>query len=191
MAAQRWKWAVALAATLNLSHAWPNGPYTTKGRWIVDRSGANVPLAGVNWPGALESMVPEGLQYQSVQFIVSKIKGLGMNVVRLTYATQMVDEIFDNGGQDIPIQTAFIRALGQDNGTAVYDKVLKNNPAFGPATTRLQVRSSGGGILDASETDRPVGFRCRGCRVRQARDLHPPGQSRLQGNMVLHPVRWE
>jgi len=139
MAGRTWKLALAFAAALSSSRAWPNGPYSTNGRWIVDKAGVNVPLAGVNWHGALETMVPEGLQYQSVEFIVSRIKSLGMNVVRLTYATQMVDEIFDNGGKDIPIQTAFVNALGRDNGTVVFDNVLKNNPSFNSTTTRLQV----------------------------------------------------
>ena len=62
-----------------------------------------------------------------------------MNVVRLTFAIEMVDQIVDNGGNDIPIQTAFVNALGQENGTAVYNKVVKSNPSFGPSTTRLQV----------------------------------------------------
>lgn len=37
-------------------------------------------------------MVPEGLQYQSVETIVSKIKSLGMNSIRLTYATELIDQ---------------------------------------------------------------------------------------------------
>ena len=128
-----------LVVTPSLSAAWPDGPYATNGRWIIDRAGTNVPLAGVNWPAALEAMVPEGLQYQSVEFIVSKVKSLGMNVVRLTYATQMVDEIFSNGEKDITIQNAFVNALGEENGTLVYENVLKRNPSFSSTTTRLQV----------------------------------------------------
>jgi hypothetical protein len=56
-------------------------------------------------------MVPEGLQYESIQSIVSKIKSLGMNVIRLTYAIEMIDDILDDGG-DVSIRTAFQRALG-------------------------------------------------------------------------------
>ena len=121
--------------------AWPDGPFVTSGRWILNASGKNVTYAGVNWSGHGEAMVPEGLQFQSVETIVGKIKGLGMNVVRLTYATQMVDEIFASGkeGSDVSIQTAFVAALGQDNGTAVLQRVLRNNPAFSATTTRLQV----------------------------------------------------
>lgn len=86
-------------------------------------------------------MIPEGLQYQSIADIVGKIKSLGMNAVRLTFATEMVDQIYDNGGKDILILTAFINALGRDNGTKVYEEVLAKNPSFGSSTTRLEVRS--------------------------------------------------
>jgi hypothetical protein len=84
-------------------------------------------------------MIPEGLQYQSVSTIVSRIKSAGMNVVRLTWAVQMVDEIQDNGGQDISVQQAFVNALGRDNGTAVFRQFLSANPSFNADTTRLQV----------------------------------------------------
>src|SRR5512142_1884053 len=62
--------------------AWPNVPLVTSGRWILDAAGKNVTYAGANWPGAADVMIPEGLQYQSVQTIVSKIKSIGMNTVR-------------------------------------------------------------------------------------------------------------
>ncbi|KAK7918219.1 glycoside hydrolase family 5 protein [Apiospora marii] len=122
------------------SSPWPNGPFVTSDRWITDASGNIVTYAGVNWPGHLETMLPEGLQYQSVASLVSKIKSLGMNTVRLTYATEMVDQIVANGDKDIPISKAFVDSLGQESGTAVLQKVLKNNQGlFNENTTRLQV----------------------------------------------------
>jgi len=84
-------------------------------------------------------MVPEGLQHQSIATIVGKIKSLGMNVIRLTYAIEMIDQVEDNGGDDISIQTAFVDALGKEKGSAVYDEVIANNPSFDSTTTRLQV----------------------------------------------------
>ncbi|KAH6845668.1 glycoside hydrolase superfamily, partial [Chaetomium sp. MPI-CAGE-AT-0009] len=84
-------------------------------------------------------MIPEGLQYQSIETIVEMVKSLGMNTVRLTFAIQMVDEIYANGGQDITIQKAFVQALGQANGTRVLNQVLAKNPRFSASTTRLQV----------------------------------------------------
>jgi hypothetical protein len=120
--------------------AWPNGPLNTSGRWILNASGKNVTYAGTNWPGHGEAMIPEGLQYQSIQNIVTKIKSVGMNAVRLTYAIEMIDQIYDNGGKDIDLKTAFTAALGQTNGTIILNRVLANNPGFTASTTRLQVR---------------------------------------------------
>lgn len=120
---------------------WPNGPFTTSGSWILDASNNNVTYAGVNWPGAAETMVPEGLQYQSIESIVSRIKSLGMNSIRLTYATELIDQIYDNNMTDVPIRTSFTNALGVTNGTRVFESVVANNPSLGNSTTRLQVRS--------------------------------------------------
>jgi hypothetical protein len=122
----------------SLLHAFPNAPFHTQDRWIVDSNGANFTYVGANWPGAGEVMIPEGLQYQSIASIVSKIKSLKMNHVRLTFAIEMIDDIKDRGG-DVTIQKSFQKALGS-NGDAVYQNVIKNNPQFGASTTRLQVR---------------------------------------------------
>ncbi|KAI6082636.1 glycoside hydrolase family 5 protein [Hypoxylon rubiginosum] len=118
---------------------WPNGPLVTSGRWIQDASGATVTYVGVNWPGSLDAMIPEGLQYQSVESIVSRIKSLGMNTIRLTYATEMVDQYYDNSQKDVTIQKALTDALGEDDGGSVYDKIITNNPSFNTSTTRLEV----------------------------------------------------
>lgn len=106
---------------------------------MVDASNNTVKYAGTNWPGHGEAMVPEGLQYQSIATIVSDIKSLGMNVIRLTYAIEMIDQIYDNDGQDIRLDTAFTEALGSTNGTKVLNQVLANNPEFTAASTRLEV----------------------------------------------------
>ncbi|KAF2968921.1 hypothetical protein GQX73_g4708 [Xylaria multiplex] len=140
-------WLAAVNSLFSLSSSteiesrasWPNGPLVTSGRWITDASGAKVTYVGVNWAGSLETMIPEGLQYQSIETLVSKIKSLGMNAIRLTYAIEMIDQYYDNGEKDVTIQKAFIDALGQEDGMAVYEKVIANNPSFGAETTRLQV----------------------------------------------------
>lgn len=84
-------------------------------------------------------MAPEGLQYSSIADIVTKIKSLGMNVIRLTYAIQMIDEYYENGEVDIPFITSFTNALGEENGTAVFNEIIANNPQFDETTTRMQV----------------------------------------------------
>lgn len=127
------------ASLLSTADAFPNLPLVVDGPQMIDTTGASVKLAGTNWPGHGGVMVPEGLQYQSIQTIVSDIKSLGMNVVRLTYAIQMIDQIYDNGGEDIDLQTAFVDALGDDNGTSVLAAVLANNPQFTESTKRLEV----------------------------------------------------
>jgi len=104
---------------------------------MKDASGATVTYAGVNWPGAADTMLPEGLQYQSISNILSKIKSLGMNVIQLTYAIEMIDDIYDGG--DVAMQTALTSALGATNGSKVYNQILTHNPSFSTKTTRLQV----------------------------------------------------
>ena len=117
--------------------AFPDVPFKTNKRLVLDSKGASFTYVGVNWPGAGEVMVPEGLQYASIESIVSKIKSLKMNVVRLTFAIEMIDDIKDNGG-DVSVQKAFQKALGS-KGDAAFNNVLKNNPRFNSSTTRLQV----------------------------------------------------
>ncbi|KAF7558206.1 hypothetical protein G7Z17_g32 [Cylindrodendrum hubeiense] len=117
---------------------WPNGPFFSYGSRMVDASNNTIKYAGTNWPGHGEVMVPEGLQYKSIAAIVSDIKSLGMNVIRLTYAIQMIDQIYDNDGEDISLETAFTAGLGSTNGTKVLAQVLANNPDFTAATTRTQ-----------------------------------------------------
>lgn len=86
-------------------------------------------------------MLPEGLQYQPISNIVSKISQTGFNVVRLTFAIEMVDDILDNGG-DVAISDALTKALGEVNGTIVLGEILEKNPQFTASTTRVQVNSA-------------------------------------------------
>lgn len=82
-------------------------------------------------------MIPEGLQYASISSILSKIKSLDMNVIRLTYAIEMIDDIYD--GVDSSLKNALVTALGQENGTVVLGQILENNPSFTEDTTRIEV----------------------------------------------------
>jgi hypothetical protein len=116
-------------------------PLRSEGRWIRDAQNKTVTYVGVNWPGAGETMLPEGLQYSSVASIVSKVKSLGMNVIRLTFAIQMIDEYYANGEKDTPIGQSIRTALGEANGTKILAQVLAQNPTFTANTTRLEVRS--------------------------------------------------
>jgi len=84
-------------------------------------------------------MIPEGLQYSSIADIVSKIKSLDMNVIRLTYAIEMIDNIFENDGVDVKVSDALNTALGSVNGSLVFAQIMENNPSLGSDVTRLQV----------------------------------------------------
>lgn len=65
------------------------------------------------------------------------IKSLGMNVVRLTYAIEMVDDIFSN--KNSTLSAALDNALGSVNGSIVLQQILSHNPSFTASTTRLEV----------------------------------------------------
>jgi hypothetical protein len=132
--------AAPTAATLSTRAAWPDLPVKASGRDILSASGSKVVYAGVNWPGAADAMLPEGLQYRSVADIVGFIKSLGMNVVRLTFAIEMVDDIYDNS-PDQTLQATLVKALGEQNGTTVLSQILENNPQFTADMTRLEVCS--------------------------------------------------
>lgn len=129
--------------------AWPEAPLTTSGASMVDATGAVVTYAGVNWPGAADVMIPEGLQYQSVAAVVAQLKAAGVNVIRLTYAIEMVDQIYDNGGADVTVAAALEDALGQANGSRVLAEILAANPAFGENVTRLEVSGDSLKVGDA------------------------------------------
>ncbi|KAI1158007.1 beta-1,6-galactanase [Nemania serpens] len=121
------------------SASWPYGPFQVSGAEMKNSRGESIVYAGANWPGHGEVMIPDGLQYQSIATIVSKLKSIGMNAIRLTYAIQMVDQIYANGGRDTTVQASFNSALGSTNGPKVYAQFLAKNPSFNSSTTRLDV----------------------------------------------------
>lgn len=131
--------AAPTAAPLTSRATWPDLPFRASGRDILSASGSKVVYAGVNWPGAADAMLPEGLQYNSVENIVGLIKSLNMNVVRLTFAIEMIDDIYDDS-PDQTLEATLVKALGQQNGTIVLDQILEHNPDFTSEMTRLDVR---------------------------------------------------
>lgn len=110
-------------------------PIRREGHILKDANSATVKIAGTNWPGHNDAMIPEGLQYLPISSIVSKIRSLGLTSIRLTFAIEMIDDI-SNGG-DISIEESFRRALG-NNGAAVVQKIYNQNPGL-RGKTRLQV----------------------------------------------------
>ncbi|KAH8841668.1 hypothetical protein MCOR27_005064 [Pyricularia oryzae] len=128
------------------SSGWPFAPFSTRGRDIVDSRGEALTLAGVNWPMSGETMIPEGLEFQSAEEILDRIASVGFNVIRFGYATQMVDEIYERDGEDVPLQVA-LASLGHANGSRITHEILKHNPGWTTQTTRFELW---GDILDAA-----------------------------------------
>ncbi|KAI1084070.1 glycoside hydrolase family 5 protein [Whalleya microplaca] len=125
----------------NSTGEWPYGPFTTKGRDIVNSRGEAVTWAGVNWPMSGETMIPEGLEWKSAEEILDDVVGVGFNFIRMGYAIQMVDEIYDRGGDDVPLEVAMIVALGYENGTTVTNDIIAKNPSWTRETTRFEIWS--------------------------------------------------
>jgi endoglucanase len=98
------------------SSSWPYGPFSTQGRDVVNTKGEAVTFAGVNWPGSGESMVPEGIEWASIEDILSQVQSVGFNFIRLTYAIEMVDQIYERNGSDVGLEITMINALGYENG---------------------------------------------------------------------------
>lgn len=64
-------------------------PFSTSGNTIIDAKGTIVRLKCVNWPGSMETLMPEGLQHNSIDNIVQLIKQMNMTCVRLTYSIEV------------------------------------------------------------------------------------------------------
>ncbi|CAF4329312.1 unnamed protein product, partial [Adineta steineri] len=62
-------------------------PFSTSGNSVVDSSGTAVKLRCVNWAGSMETLLPEGLQHNSIDGIALLIQQMNFNCVRLTYST--------------------------------------------------------------------------------------------------------
>ncbi|KAL2822453.1 glycoside hydrolase superfamily [Aspergillus granulosus] len=114
-----------------------NTPFIVSGRWILDSNGDPFTYAGVNWPGAGEVMIPEGLQYASIASTLAKVKSIGMNSIRLTFPIELIDDIYEKG-EDTTILDSLINALGAENGTSVFNEITTHNPAITNTTTRLE-----------------------------------------------------
>ncbi|KAI5854072.1 glycoside hydrolase family 5 protein [Durotheca rogersii] len=125
----------------NSSGEWPYGPFKTRGRDVVNSRGEVITWAGVNWPMSGETMIPEGLEWKSAEAIVDDIVSVGFNYIRMGYAIQMVDEIYERGGEDVPLEVAMIVALGYENGTRVTDEIVARNPGWTRQTTRFEIWS--------------------------------------------------
>lgn len=53
----------------------------------------------------------------------------------------MIDEVYDRGGEDVPLEVALIMALGYENGTKVTNEIIAKNPSWTRETTRFEIWS--------------------------------------------------
>ncbi|KAF2270001.1 glycoside hydrolase [Lojkania enalia] len=116
-------------------------PLSTKGRDIIDNNGDIFHFMSTNWPGHQETMIPEGLQHASIEDIVAWFPRFGLNSVRLTFAIEMIDDIFSNSPNQT-LEKSVLNALGEKNGTIVLNQILERNPQLTKETTRLEVFDS-------------------------------------------------
>ena len=97
-------------------------PLSASGSSIVDSSGAVVQLRCANWPGHLETLLPEGLQWQSLASLVALLASPSVfNCIRFTYAV----DLFVVGANMTARQS-----LTRLNLTTTIAMVEVNNPAL-------------------------------------------------------------
>lgn len=84
-------------------------------------------------------MIPEGLEWASANDILDDIASVGFNYIRMGYAIEMIDQVYDRNGSDVPLEVALINALGYVNGTKVTNEIIAKNPGWTRATTRFQI----------------------------------------------------
>jgi len=61
-------------------------PFSTSANSIIDANGTIVRMRCVCWPGSMETLMPEGLQHNSIDNIVLLIQQMNITCVRLTYS---------------------------------------------------------------------------------------------------------
>ncbi|KAI1339818.1 glycoside hydrolase superfamily [Xylariaceae sp. FL0016] len=120
---------------------WPYAPFRTQGRHIVNSHNESVTWAGVNWPLSGETMIPEGVEYQSVSDILDLVKSAGFNMLRMPYAIEMVDQIYEGDGEDVSLEVSLVNGMGAANGTRVAQMMIAQNPTWSLQTTRFEIWS--------------------------------------------------
>jgi endoglucanase len=123
-----------LSPTAAQAHRRAHPPLHTQGRWIVERHGHHVKLAGVNWFGAESAeFVVGGLDKQPLSQIARTIRRGGFNSVRLPWSNQLVEEnpvVAPNllaanprlqGKRALDVLDAVIRELGRNGLMVVLD----------------------------------------------------------------------
>jgi endoglucanase len=103
------------------SRATASGYLRTNGGHLVDARGHAVRLTGINWFG-LETCTfsPHGLWVRNWKSILTQIKRLGFNTVRLPFASQLLDP----GSQPINIDYGLNPGLKGLSGLQLMDRII-------------------------------------------------------------------
>lgn len=112
---------VIAAGLAQVAAAAPAFPLHTSGQFIVDANGNRVHINAFNWYGAESTdFVVEGLEAQPLATIVSTIKGLGFNAVRLPFSNQLVESNPVVGNYALAANTS----LEGENALTILDTVV-------------------------------------------------------------------
>ncbi|KAL9625880.1 MAG: hypothetical protein Q9160_000201 [Pyrenula sp. 1 TL-2023] len=103
-------------------------------RWILDSNNQRVKLRCVNWAGASEVNIPEGLQWQPVDTTASWIASAGFNCVRLTYSIDMA--LNPNQKVSDSFNAAASSTGAGSKLTALYNTAVSKNSFLSSASTR-------------------------------------------------------
>jgi endoglucanase len=121
------------------SQTWVQPPLSTRGSEILDRTGRSLLLRGVNWFGLeTESHSPHGLWTRNYKELITQIKDLGYNFIRLPYSVQMmkdekvsgVDVALNpdlNDKKPIEVMDAIIEEAGRQGLMILLDSHRLNN----------------------------------------------------------------
>lgn len=127
-------WALMVLAVLCLggvaakAAAAPAFPLHTSGQYIVDSNGTRVHINAFNWYGSEgQDFVVEGLQAQPLSNIVSTIKGMGFNAVRLLWSNQMVESNPVVGSYALTANPS----LEGENALTIFDTVVNTLTSAG------------------------------------------------------------
>jgi endoglucanase len=97
------------------------GPLCTMNGMLIDTTGRQVHLVGINWFGfETESFAPHGLYARNYQDMLNQIAHLGFNTVRLPYSNQL----FDPASLPTNINYSLNPDLRGLHGLALMDKIV-------------------------------------------------------------------
>jgi len=93
-------------------------PFSTKDNSIIDAKGTVVRMKCACWPGSMETLMPEGLQHNSIENIVLLIKQMNLTCVRLTYSIEVT----------LSSNLTAYQSLTRLNLTSTLQGFIENNP---------------------------------------------------------------